>query len=207
MGYEAKARRHFITMAESVIEIANSALVKLGAQVINSLADTTKEARLVNLRFTPCLKAVLRNHVWNFAVARQTLSPLSTTPAFGYTYEYSLPADFIRIFEVEDDEEYRMEGGKILANTNVLNLRYIYLCDDPTKYDALFSEVLATYLAWDISYALTQSTTVRSEMWEAYRELLRQARSVNAKEESHDHMEARLLDESRLSTGVNRANR
>jgi hypothetical protein len=193
-------------MAESKVEIANSALIKLGAQTIMSFDDMTKEARLIKTRYTPCLKACLRNHIWNFAIKRVTLSPLLTTPSFEFTYEFQLPSDFVRIYEI-NDQEYRIENGKILANTNVLELRYVYHCDEPMLYDSLFSEMFATYIAWDLSYALTQSNTVRSEMWGAHTELLRQARSVNAKEEVHDVVTANLFDESRLSSGVNRANR
>ena len=195
-------------MAASKVEIANSALIKIGAAPILSFDDATKEARLVKHRYIPGLRACLRSHIWNFALKRLSLAPTATTPAFKYTYEFALPADFVRALDVSDgDQDYRMENGKILANTNELEFLYVYQNEETPTYDALFDEVLANYLAWDLSYALTQSMSVKRDCWEAYRESLRQARSVNAKEEIHEAMDAEYWDLARLSSSTSRANR
>lgn len=195
-------------MAASVVEIVNSALIKLGATPIVALTDAVKEARLANQRYNACLKACLRNHLWNFALKRVVLSPTADTPAFGYTYSSALPSDCIRVIDVDaGDQDYRIEGRRILSNSNALELLYIYFNQEPTEYDSLFCEVLATYLAWDLCYAITQSLSLKQDCWQAHRELLRQARSVNAKEEIHDAIDASLWDEARLSSSTSRANR
>lgn len=66
-------------MAQSSLEVANSALYKLGATKITSLSDASKEARICNDRVDLCKKAVLCLHPWNFAIKRAVLLPISYT--------------------------------------------------------------------------------------------------------------------------------
>lgn len=67
-------------MAQSALEVANSALIKLGASVtvVSLSSDTTKEAQTCNSRLEICKRAVLRAHPWNFATKRDTISKLDT---------------------------------------------------------------------------------------------------------------------------------
>lgn len=65
-------------MAESV-NVANAALAHLGSTLITTLSDSTREAKFCNLRIAACRQALLRLHLWNFAVARDTLTATYTT--------------------------------------------------------------------------------------------------------------------------------
>lgn len=195
-------------MASSQVELVNSALIKLGETPIMSLDDAVKSATLAKNRFVPDLRYCLRTHVWNFALERQVISPLETAPPHGWTYRFNFPSDLIRLIDVDSgDIEYRVERRGIVSNSNTLELLYIREELDPTLYDSMFDEMFACYLAWDLAYALTQSMTIKNNCWEAYREQLRQARSVNAKEEIHDQMESNYWDEARVSSSMSRSNR
>lgn len=57
-------------MAQSALECANAALIKLGNSTISSLSDTSKEATTCNARIDVVKKALLRAHPWNFAINR-----------------------------------------------------------------------------------------------------------------------------------------
>lgn len=61
-------------MSASNVEIANSALSKLGAEQITSLSDNTRRAVAANLQFHKIRKNLLRSHPWNFAMKRQYLT-------------------------------------------------------------------------------------------------------------------------------------
>src|SRR5574343_139277 len=57
------------------LEIANSALIKLGQEKISSYPDTTtKRGITISEQFTKVLKRILRDHSWNFACKRVKLS-------------------------------------------------------------------------------------------------------------------------------------
>lgn len=54
-------------MAQSALETANAALIKLGNSTITALSDTSKEATTANARIDVVKKALLRMHPWAFA--------------------------------------------------------------------------------------------------------------------------------------------
>lgn len=66
-------------MAQSDLECANAALIKLGNSTITALSDTSKEATTVNARIDVVKKALLRAHPWNFAINRKTIEAAEMT--------------------------------------------------------------------------------------------------------------------------------
>lgn len=61
-------------MAATNEDIANSALSKLGGELITSLSDTSRRAVLANRQFAKIRAKLLRSHPWNFAIKRQFLT-------------------------------------------------------------------------------------------------------------------------------------
>lgn len=55
------------------VSICNSALVKLGNEVLVALSDSTKRAKLCNAQYEIIKKKMMYNHPWNFAIKRVTL--------------------------------------------------------------------------------------------------------------------------------------
>lgn len=174
-------------MAASDVLICNSALAKVGANRIVSLADNTPEAKICSEQYAKVRDELLRSHPWNFSIKRVSIDPDVSAPAFGYKNQFTLPSDFLRalsITEYEDTTEWRKEGGKILSDVAVLKLLYIARVTDSTLFDSIFDEVLALKLAHDISYAITQSTSLRDSLFESYKRSLADARTFDAQESS-----------------------
>lgn len=57
------------------LELCNVALAHLGEARIAALTDDTAAARACALHYEPTRKEVLRSHRWNFAIARDILTP------------------------------------------------------------------------------------------------------------------------------------
>lgn len=174
-------------MPVSEISICNSALIKIGADVISALSQDTKSARCLNAVFDQVRDEVLRSHPWNFAITRSSLTPTANTPVYEYDYEYSLPSDCLRVlgFDVDDDyetPEYVIEDGKILSNYSEMKLRYVYRNEDPSSWDPMFAEALAWRLAQQVAYALTQSASVVAYAAAGYERALAFARSTDGSE-------------------------
>ena len=55
-------------MAQSAVDICNSALQKLGAASILSFQDNSREARQCNIAYDSNRRSELRKHDWNFAI-------------------------------------------------------------------------------------------------------------------------------------------
>ena len=88
----------------SKTEIANRALSKLGQPRVSNIDTTdTKPARIIRDMYDSVRDALLQSYPWNFAVKRVTLAPDATAPAWGWTFAYTPPADFLSIYRVKFD--------------------------------------------------------------------------------------------------------
>ena len=167
----------------SVVDICNGALNQLGASTILSLTEDSKNARLCNARYTQVRDAVFRSHPWNCLQKRVQLAADTDTPAWGFTKQYTLPSDCLRVLSILDyDSDYKIEGRKILANHATVKIQYVARIEDPNQYDELLRETISAALAADIAYAITSSNPTASNMYTLFQDKLREARFVDATE-------------------------
>jgi hypothetical protein len=148
------------------------------------LGDGTKAANLCNRNWEMVRNQVLRDHPWNFAMKRTSLAPSGTGPSWGFTNAFPLPADYVRLIEIRDlsTEEYVLENNQILANDDILYIRYVYKVADSNKYDASFIDAVATRLAVELCEALTQSNTKKELLFQEYDDSLTRAKRVDGQE-------------------------
>ena len=169
----------------SEVDIINSAMNMIGASNIISRSEDSKSARVSNQRFDSVRDAVLRAHPWNCAVTRRTLAPDTEQPAFDWTNAFTLPSDpfCLRVLRLDHlDLEFRVEGRKIVSDESTINLIYIARVTDPNEWDLLLIETIAARLAADVSFTLSQSTSLTQAMWQLYDSKLKEARFVDATE-------------------------
>ncbi len=176
-------------MADSKVDICNSALTKLGAPRITSITQDTPAARHCNAQFDNIRKEVLRAHWWNFAIARVELAQVSgTTPAYGFDYYYQLPSDCLRVLSEENDKyvgsnTWRVEGSRRIASSlSTMKIKYIQNVTDVAQFDPVFDEAMAYRLAADLAYPLLQDRVMMTDMMQLYRQQLAHARFLDATE-------------------------
>jgi hypothetical protein len=143
----------------SIISICNQALLSLGATPIDDLSDGSVEAITCKAVWASARRALLAANNWSFARKRLSLAQDASQPAFEFQYQYTLPADLIRVVKVDHDYDYRVEGGKILTNSATCNIKYIFDNEDVTTWSDPFRDAMAARIRTDISYALTRSNT------------------------------------------------
>lgn len=171
----------------SIVEICNIALVRCGHDMISSLDDATKGARLCRLMYEPTRDAMLRGHLWNFAIRRAELAANSNTPVFGFTYEFPVPDDFLKLIELETYVEHRMETNAegqrvILVDDDTLAIEYVAKIVDPNLMDAMFRQALALTLAAAICPALTENAKMTELLAEEAKQATALARTLDAQE-------------------------
>ena len=167
----------------SVIQICNSALNQLGASSITALTENSKNARLGNERYPTVTDAVFRSHPWNCLVKRIQLAQDTDTPAWGFSYQYTLPSDCLRVLQIKDyNLDYKIEGRKLLINEDTVFLIYLAQITDVNELDVLLRETISAGLASDISYAITSNLQVTKLMTEKYGLKLSEARHTDASE-------------------------
>ena len=175
-------------MAASEVSICNSALAKLGVDLISSLSDTSKAAILCNEQYDKKRQQLLRSHPWNFAIKRASLAKLVSVPSFEYSSEFQLPNDCLRVLRINDNNfganypRWVIEGNKLLANVDSVKIKYVCDLTDTGLFDENFSEALAFLIASDLSYALVQSASLSKAMLDMHTQILRDARSFDAQE-------------------------
>jgi|TARA_R100001460_G_scaffold19719_4_gene40913 hypothetical protein len=188
----------------SVVDICNGALNQLGASTILSLTEDSKNARLCNARFTQVRDSIFRSHPWNCLQKRVQLAADTDTPAWGFTKQYTLPADCLRLLTILDyDSDYKVEGRKILTDNSSLKILYIGRIEDPNEYDELLRETLSAALAADIAYAITSSNPLTANMYNLLRDKLREARFVDSTEGQNTQPDKGMADVMDASTFIN----
>lgn len=167
----------------SPVSISNSALVKLGADRIISLDDTSKGAKLCKEQYPKIKAELLASHPWNFAIGRAALAQTVDVPVFEFQYTYAVPADCLRVLQVNTSNNmlWEKEGKYLATNCPTVSIRYIKNVSEDF-FSPLFSEVLALKLAYDISYSMVQSVQLREQLRQDFENKLRQARSFDAQE-------------------------
>tara|TARA_R110000744_G_scaffold10618_4_gene32911 strand:- start:3694 stop:4296 length:603 start_codon:yes stop_codon:yes gene_type:complete len=189
-------------MATSVVQIVNNALVKIGANAILTLTEDTEAARAANLVYDQIRDACIRDHVWNFAVNRVELAQNSTAPAFGFSYQYNLPSDCLRVLQMDDMSTlYKIEGGKLLTDDGTAKILYLARVEDVNLFDAMFVEAFSARLAAELSVTLSESNTLYSNMMEMYQRKISDARSMDAQESGYIEIVADTWLDSRVSYG------
>lgn len=179
----------------SQIEICNQALTKIGAARIVSLDDNVQAARSLNSAWNITLNSLLRARTWRFSIARVQLAALASTPSWGFSYQYQIPSDYIRLVQVNnyivnlnaafyvssDDSPFSLEGNMILTDYAApLKIRYVKLIQDTNLFDYTFCDALATKLAIQICEELTDSNALKQGLWQEYKQCLSDAIRANA---------------------------
>lgn len=172
-------------MADDAVAICNSALIKLGVEPISTLADNTRQAILCNHQYAKSRDKLLYSHPWNFAVKRALLVATATDPVYEFDYEYTLPADCLRVWETQygnTEDFYQVEGSFLYSNYTDVYIKYIAKITDTTKFSPTFDDLLAIDIAIELEYALVQSNSYKNTLLMERKEILRDARSFDAQE-------------------------
>lgn len=174
------------------VSICNSALSKVGGARIIALSDDSVEGRVCNEQYVKIRDEMLSGHPWNFAKQRAVLASSTTAPVYEYTYAYPLPFDCLRVLSMELDTDFpwQVESGILLTDNGTANVLYVKREVLTGRYSATFREALATQLAADISYALTQNAALKDRLQKDADMKLRLARSFNGQESNGNRVYA-----------------
>lgn len=186
---------------QSWVDICNAALVRVGAQKINSMDEAGNEARICKAVLEFCKEQVLVRHVWWCARSRAAL-PLAGiagrdgAPNWPYKYAYGLPADFLRAVRIETGTPYGSPGAPaglepfilekygedrvLLCNRRNAELIYVAGTSSPGDLSAECKQALVACLATELSTALGQSLSMRERFQQEYKAALNEAVFIDA---------------------------
>jgi len=178
------------------ISICSNALLRLGAEPISSFDEgdssgsNIERARLASNLWPTVRRQVLRAHPWNVAIKRALLSPDAAPPAFGHTYRFQRPGDWLRTVAVGQDEddrvEWRTEGGYFLCDETPFYLVYVYDNPNPATYDASLVAALEVAMAAAMAYPVTKSTSLAQALSQELQQHLMFARTLDGQDDPPD---------------------
>ena len=185
----------------SEVQICNDALAFIGIPAIVALSDNSKPARQCNLIFDDKRDYLLRSFEWKFATIRTNLAPLTAAPAFEWSYQFQLPSNCLKLLYVGDaygyDYPYKLENNKILAEYDVLYIRYTKQVEDTNDMDVLFRAALSAFLTTHLTTALGVKEEYEKCL-EDYETKIADARFAGSIEDPHESIVAEDWLESRL---------
>lgn len=169
----------------SAVSICSNALLQLGDRPIDSFDVDNDRTLLVANLYSSMRDAMLRAHPWNCAGKRVILSPDTEAPAFDWKYQFTLPSDWLRTRSVgfaDAQDDYLIEGKKILTNSNVCRLVYTFRNDVESTWDPLLINCMTKAMIAVLAYAVTKSTTKQASDEEIVKRVLKEARAVDGQE-------------------------
>lgn len=207
--------------SSSAVDIANQALVLLGAKAITSFTDGDTNADTMARLYEQTKHELFRAYPWNFATKRARLAKLSPDPiTTDFKFQYALPDDYIRVLRLWSpsagsgviqgsdagygryrssnyDIHYSVEGKSVL--TDVDPCYVIYIADvDESQFMFQFTDAFIHRLAAKAAYGITGSNTRVNTLREDAAASLDEARTTDALEGSTEPLQSTRFTEVRL---------
>lgn len=187
-------------MPYTKLETCSQALGRLNDELFITAeqleGSENKQARGCNLYFDKSRRQVLRDHDWDFATRRATLTASTATPDFGWAYQYPLPSDNIRVrtynqldpgnelehfWDVENSGVDDNEGGSVLvSDETTCNIVYTY--DSAIEnFDDLAHEGVVLVMASKLAFYILGDKTLSAVLLQEYAAfILPQAKGVDS---------------------------
>lgn len=187
----------------SKVQICNMALSRLGAATITSLTDGTSNAVLCNTLFNDLADEVMMEGSWTSTIRRVELAQTSTTPEFGFDYEYQLPVDpfCLKVLNVDEDVpgdvEYSIEDDKLLTDESTLKIKYIARLTNTEDWDIFLKRAFIARLASELAYPVTGDARKAEGEFARYMKFLTEGLAMNNQQGSKQRISSIDLTEVR----------
>lgn len=180
------------------LSLYNGALRILGESKLATLTDAVENRRSLDEVWDDgAIDLCLNLGYWNFATRTvQASYDPDVTPAFGFTYGYSKPTDWIKTAALASDEyfrnpltdlEYKDEGGRWWSDYDSFYLSYISndasYGGDYSLWPEEFVTLVQTYMANEIAPRVRKSQSGLAEIEAKYKRAKLEARNSDAMNE------------------------
>lgn len=177
------------------IQIINMALRRLGEQPINAIDEGSEAANIVSDMYDILLENELRSYAYRWATTTTELAVIEAEDPPDFSYAFTLPADYLQMLrivypetgQVLSETEWEVREGKLYLNYDEVKIKYIFLQEDTTKWDANFVNAFAYKLAEEVALPLTGRDDLIDTMMQKYLMHVSKARESNGVETRRSH--------------------
>jgi hypothetical protein len=89
-------------MPVSNVSIASRALTIISDKGLTSFSENTNAARAVSDAFEMTRDALVGDYPWTFAMKRALLAASAVAPLWGWSHQFPIPTDALRMWEIAD---------------------------------------------------------------------------------------------------------
>lgn len=181
------------------LDVYKQAELHIGKSTITALTDDVEARYKFDQAWTGVVEEAFTEGDWNFAKKTSSLSATADPAIDGWEYSFNYPTDYLRTLRVSPYSrwsgqfyDFADQGGHLYANTDGLVLQYIRkdLVSDVEAWPTLFWRFVAMKLAYETCEALTNGSTKQEDLKDRLKKALRQARSVDARDENNKRIGA-----------------
>jgi len=146
-------------MGTTKLEVFNEALLILGQQKLTATTDAVAARYALDDAYAIGLNYCLEQGMWNFAMRTSSLTQAGAG-SFGFTYYFSKPSDFVRLFQAANNAsfdpqfEYDFADQAAKLHANVSPIYINYLSNDATSGGGnltLWTSSFARYVAYTLA--------------------------------------------------------
>lgn len=169
------------------VQICNRGLINIGCNVINSFDDGSNEANACSVIWDQLRREIIGLFPWTFCVKRAQLAASTTNPVFDYSYRYKLPSDYLWVYQVYQDSDYKVEqGGYIITNKASCYVKYVYDNEDPSSWSSDFQGLMATGIAKELAYTFPREVSIDQDFEMEFKNKLMDAQGRDALQQPTD---------------------
>lgn len=147
------------------VSIANLVASRIGEDdQIRTPGDDSHVARTIAAAWDTVRQGAIREHTWNFAMARKGLTAVALAPEdrpFPWQYSLPLPADCLRLVEVLNlpGDRYQLEGKAIVCDSlGPVYIRYLRDVAETALWEPGFTDYFAAKLEMTIGVRIAGSS-------------------------------------------------
>lgn len=166
----------------SVEQICSKGLALLGQASITDITDTANPNALrCAATYYITRDSLVSGYSWSFATKRVMLVASVAAPAFGYTYQYALPGDCLKVQCAHDRTiKYVIESGYLLTDTDEVGIIYSRRVDESGYFAPIFVDCLSARLARELAMPILKRASAVQIAEGIYRSLIAEAKSCDA---------------------------
>ncbi len=189
-------------MSLTEAELCSTALVKLGARPITSLAEATLEAELAARLYPIVRDSTLLAHPWAFSLAQAELERDPVPPAGDFAASFRLPADLLRTVSAGCGKSgrglvYRVFGNRLHADAEAVLLTY-QRRPAPAEFPPHFIAALTARLAAELCLPLTENAARAEVLQRLAASELKLAKLIDSQQATPRAIEDFTLIDARL---------
>ncbi len=181
----------------SKTDICNTALTRLGQEPITSFDENTSAAKRCSILFDEISDQVMASGEWTTLLNRQQLAKLTTNPEYGYSFQYQLPPDLIKLIEINNNPirniRFKRESDRLLVDEGTVSILYVKREPNLQLWGPHLTTAVSLKLTAELVVSLTGSASLLQFYTREYEQWLRKALSVDNQQASVDLLTSDIL--------------